>query len=186
MYMFAMICDFFLYAGLLVTENILTMITIFFCFGLLSPIRLQVGFVYLMECMPTRYQSAATTAYFELDAIMYIVATFYFWKISKEWFWYCFIGYVWQFICIVCLFLIPESPRFLVSSGRMKEARKAFEKIAWWNRKEMEWDESLGEKLAQQKSTQFHILEVSNLPLDDTSETRFKEWLEDKVGDQLT
>ena len=68
----------------------------------------------------------------------------------------------------------------------MKEARKAFEIIAKWNRKEMEWDESLSENLAIKKQTQFHMLEVSNLPLEDPNETSFRKWLEDKVGDQLT
>ena len=48
-----------------------------------------------------------------------------------------------QIVSIICLFFMPESPRYLVSVGKMNEARKAFTTIANWNRKKLDWDESL-------------------------------------------
>jgi len=38
---------------------------------------------------------------------------------------------------------MPESPRWLVTAGRFDEARKAFETIAKFNRKPLEWDERI-------------------------------------------
>jgi hypothetical protein len=38
---------------------------------------------------------------------------------------------------------VPESPRFLISTGRIDEARKVFTLIAKWNKKEFVWDEML-------------------------------------------
>ena len=48
-----------------------------------------------------------------------MVATVYFWKIDKHWFWYALIGYAWQIICVVGLYFIPESPRYLVKIGKL-------------------------------------------------------------------
>ena len=75
-----------------------------------------------------------------------MVATIYFWKISKQWFWYCLIGYIWNVISVVLLVWMPESPRYLVSVGKLNEAKKAFATIAWWNKRELEWDERLYSK----------------------------------------
>ena len=75
-----------------------------------------------------------------------MIGTIYFWKISTQWFWYCIIGYIWQIISVVFLVWMPESPRYLVSVGKLNEAKKAFATIAWWNRRELEWDERLYSK----------------------------------------
>ena len=80
--------------------------------------------------------------------MIYVVGTIYFWKISKHWFWYCLVGYVWQVISVVLLFFMPESPRWLVSVGRLSEAKVAFETIAKWNRTNLVWEE---EKYMQPK-----------------------------------
>ena len=73
--------------------------------------------------------------------MIYVVATVYFWKISKHWFPYVLIGFVWQAISCVLLLLMPESPRWLVSSRRLDRARQAFGTIAKFNRCELEWNE---------------------------------------------
>ena len=94
-YWFAMLGDLLLYTGLLITDHISVMIAIYFLFGMLSSIRIQVGFVYLMEVMPTSGQSLANSVWSVQETLIYTVAIVYFWKISKEWFWYCLIGYAW-------------------------------------------------------------------------------------------
>ena len=94
-YWFAMLGDLLLYTGLLITDHISVMIAIYFLFGMLSSIRIQVGFVYLMEVTPTSSQSLANSVWSVQETLIYTVAIVYFWKISKEWFWYCLIGYAW-------------------------------------------------------------------------------------------
>lgn len=80
-----------------------------------------------------------------------MVAIIYFWLISKHWIYYTLVGYVWQIVGTLLVCLLPESPRFLVSMGKLKEAKKSFETIAKWNRKELVWDESKFQKTKDDK-----------------------------------
>ena len=50
----AMVLDLFLYVGLFLTTDLIVMICIWFCFGLLTSIRTNVGYVYLMELLPRK------------------------------------------------------------------------------------------------------------------------------------
>lgn len=43
---------------------------------------------------------------------------------------------------------VPESPRYLVSAGRLDEARQAFATIARWNKRPLIWEEHLYTKSA--------------------------------------
>ena len=49
-----MICDLLLYTGLLITDSLAVMICLYFVFGMVSSIRVQVGYVYLIEMMPKK------------------------------------------------------------------------------------------------------------------------------------
>ena len=75
--------------------------------------------------------------------MVYVIATIYFWKISKLWYPFVAIGYVWNIISIILMFWVPESPRWLVSAGKLDEAREAFEVVAKWNSRKLIWDEKL-------------------------------------------
>ena len=50
-----MVIDFFLYIGLLVTSNLYVMITMWFSFGMMSAVRINVGYVYHMELLPKKW-----------------------------------------------------------------------------------------------------------------------------------
>ena len=76
------------------------------------------------------------------EAMIYILGTLYFWKVSKQWFYFTSIGYVQNFLGAILLIWMPESPRYLVTVGKLNEAKKAFSIIAWYNRKPLVWDES--------------------------------------------
>ena len=52
---FGQIIDLALYTGLLFTENLAVMIAIMVLFGIFSSLRVQVGYVYLMEMMPKKW-----------------------------------------------------------------------------------------------------------------------------------
>ena len=125
----------------MLTQSLKIMILLVFLFGMLSSIRINVGYTYLMEMLPRKAQTNVTSCWSIQEAAIYVVATIYFWKISKQWFWYCFIGYVWQLISLVCLFWMPESPRYLIKSGKIEQARKALTQIAKTNRREINWDD---------------------------------------------
>ena len=113
------------------------MVFIQFAFGFMSPLRINVGYVYLMELMPAKVQTTVTSLWSAMETTIYIIATIYYWKISKQWIWFSLIGFVWNIISAALTFWVPESPRFLLSIGKTDEAKVSLEKIASWNRKEL-------------------------------------------------
>ena len=46
------VIDLGLFTGLMLTHDLVVMIILFFCFGAMSSIRVNVGYVYLMELLP--------------------------------------------------------------------------------------------------------------------------------------
>ena len=143
-YFFAcMVLDLGLFTALMFTKNLYVMIAIFFCFGLLTSIRTNVGYVYLMEMLPKKAQTPVTTAWNVQEVMIYFMGTLYFWKICQCWFYFPLVGYAWQVISVIIMIWLPESPRYLVCVGKLDEAKKVFQIIAWFNNKELVWDEKL-------------------------------------------
>ena len=110
------------------------MIFIFFGFGAASSIRINIGYIYLMEVLPKKAQTPVTSGWNVQEAAIYVAATIYFWKISKHWQYFLLIGWIFNVISVVLLFFMPESPRWLIQVGKLDEARKAFAFIAKLNR----------------------------------------------------
>ena len=136
----AMVAQFFLYLGILSTKHLSLMIALWFTIGLLSSIRVQVGYVYLLELMPKKGQTPVTSIWNVQEVMIYVLAIIYFWKISTHWFWFCLFGLVFQSVSVILMFWVPESPRFLITSGKYDEARKSLTKISKFNGAEFEWD----------------------------------------------
>lgn len=129
-----------LWLGLFITSHLSVMVIMWLCFGMFSSIRTNLGYPYLMELLPKKYQTLVTTIWSIQEALIYVLATTYFWKISKHWFYFVLVGLIYNVSCIFLLYFIPESPRYLVNAGKLEQARKAFEKIAMFNKKELNWD----------------------------------------------
>ena len=77
-----------------------------------------------------------------IGAIGFSYASVYFWKISKDATYYFMIAFICYCICCICVFWLPESPRYLVQKGELDKARNVFEQIARWNGVEFTWDAS--------------------------------------------
>lgn len=75
-----------------------------------------------------------------------MLATLYFWKISTHWFYFVVIGLGFNIISVVGLFFLPESPRYLVTVKKFDEAKVAFEVMAKFNRKNLDWNEDMFKK----------------------------------------
>ena len=70
------------------------------------------------------------------DACIPLWLSIYFWRITKYWIYFYYVSLViWGVNCILW-FLIPESPRWLVSKQRSNEAKSILNKIAIINSKE--------------------------------------------------
>ena len=96
-----------------------------------------------------------------LEAFIYVLATLYFWKVNKHWFYFVLIGYTWNVISVVGMYWMPESPRFLLNVGKREEAFRAFQTIAKWNKKELVFDETLFSNIsASAKAKEQHTIEI--------------------------
>ena len=74
-----MVGDFLLYNMLMITQNIHVMLVTIFLFGLLCSIRLNVGYVYLVELMPKNRATFYGTLWNNFDCAIYPLAVIYFW-----------------------------------------------------------------------------------------------------------
>lgn len=97
-----------------------------FVFGMACVGTRSICFLYLMDLMPEKQQILVGTVLNFWDAIVPVLYTLYYWKISKNWLWFVVIfAEAAGLLVIVLTFILPESPRFLVSQKRYEEARKA-------------------------------------------------------------
>ena len=132
-----MIVQLVLYTMLMLCESLDVMIAIMFFFGMNASIRVNVGFVYLMELMPKKNQTFIGTAWSIGEAMTYFIATVYFWKVSKDWYNIVALGYFMTLFACFGSFLLPESPRLLIELKRIDEAKLNLDTIARWNGKHL-------------------------------------------------
>lgn len=161
----AVLVDLVLYTCLFFTHSLGWMIFIWTVLGAMNSWRTTVGYVYIMECVPKKAQTPVTSLWNVQEGGIYLLATLYFWKVSKHWFWFSLVGYIWNIISAVFMIWMPESPRYLVNSGQLQKAAEAFRIVAWFNKKELVWDESKfvkngestqkGQVFCSQESTSF-------------------------------
>ena len=90
----AMAVDTVLYTVLIWTNNLNVMIILMFLFGLISSARLNVGFVYMMELMPRSKHTLVGTCWCIAEGCIYLAATIYFNKVSKDSLNFMMVGYV--------------------------------------------------------------------------------------------
>ena len=65
--------------------------------------------------------------------VMTITAVFFGW-ISKD-YWYLVVGNLALAVPVTLgIFLLPESPRYLISKDRFREAEESFKRISYFNR----------------------------------------------------
>ena len=99
---------------LMFSHNYLITVLTMFVFGLLSSIRVGVGFPYCMELVCINKRTYYGTLINLTDGVITMAGAIYFWKISKDWFLFVGIGYVMTIITTVMVFYLPESPSWLV------------------------------------------------------------------------
>ena len=126
----------------MVTNNVAIMLILIFAQGTLSTIRINIGYLWLMELLPKRHQTAIGSIWNVYESFVVMVGPLYFGYVSNKWFYLVLAGYIEQVICLATCFFLPESPRLLVAMNRLGAARESFRSIAGINRKQLEWDSS--------------------------------------------
>ena len=133
LFRFGMLCDFICWNVLMFTHDVHVMLVTIFCFGMLSSIRINVGYVYLQELMPRSRATFYGTLWNNCECAIYPLATIYFWKISKHWVYFSSIGYALSLWSAVATFFLPESPRWLYSKQRLDRVGSSLRTVAWWS-----------------------------------------------------
>ena len=109
-------------------DNINTMLVYMFIIGLLTSLRINVGYIYMTEFIPKRGQSHFGTAWCALDASVMLWVTLYFMNsISRNWEVIVTVGMAMQVVGLVGSFMLPESPKFLIEQNRMQEAKECLQ-----------------------------------------------------------
>lgn len=60
--------------------------------------------------------------------------------ISKDWFYFAFIGYALNFFCAIGAWFMPESPRYLLSKGRIDDLKQTMQVIATVNQRPLRFN----------------------------------------------
>eukprot|EP00347_Sterkiella_histriomuscorum_P011808 403371019 len=95
--------------------------------------RYYVGFVYLQELMPKSHQTLVGLNIFLAHAFAKLFYDFYFYQITKNWIYLSYSSIAMVLICLICMYWIPESPKFLISSNQKQRAKQSFDQIAQIN-----------------------------------------------------
>jgi MFS family permease len=90
---------------------------------MISTARVSIGFVYMMEFIPKENHAFLCTFFMIQVPFITLLATVYFVYISKHWFWFCSIGVVMLVFVDVFSLWLPESPKYLLKTGKTSEAK---------------------------------------------------------------
>ena len=138
---------------MLFTHSIDVMFAIVFGIGALTTLRVNIGYIWLMELLPKKHQTTVGAGFNVISGFTVIMGATYFKFISKNWLYLVLVGYTLNFIALVTCFFLPESPRLLLALNRTKEAYNSLQWIAKWNRQTLDWnDYDMFDKLAKDGS----------------------------------
>ena len=69
------------------------------------------------------------------NTILLISYVIFYWLVSNDTRIVSSLGCALCILTTILAFFVPESPRFLVAKGRASDVQKAFNRMAWFNRK---------------------------------------------------
>ena len=121
------------FSVLLVTESYSSLIACMFTFGMVSTVRVNVGVNYMYESMHRDHYVNLCTFMAMGEGVIGTFATLYFMFISKGILGLLLIIFSLNVVSMISSFFYPESPRFLIKSGRIEEANQVFNLVAQAN-----------------------------------------------------
>ena len=117
-YFISMTGHLLVYLVFLISRSLTLNIAMMVLFGFFSLGRASVGYIYMQEMMPTAQQTIVGTTLQVLNGMIQIFGCIYFYFISKYWLWFEIFGWCLNLIVVLCLYFIPESPKYLLSKTR--------------------------------------------------------------------
>ena len=104
--------------------------------GIATGMRNSLGFVYMLEFVCEKHQSYVGALELTLESLVSISASIYFQYITKEWIWINYFGFIGVLAAaIASIWVIPESPKFLMMQCRFTEASLILKRMANTNGK---------------------------------------------------
>ena len=148
--------------------------------GCLSTIRVTIGFNYCIELAGERYRTLYGTLWLVQEGLIYLYGTIYFALISKHWVYFVFFGYMLNWVGVIGIYYLPESPVILMKRGRITEAYESLEYIAKVNGRKLNSTAESFLKSDYAKSADINdsvtgdeVATVSEDELEDTSSTKY-------------
>ena len=118
---------------MLLVPNMTVRSICFFMMGF-SNLKNSQSYVWLSECVPFSGRSFAFTIINIADSLTGLVAGIFYLYISRDYFPLYFFITALSYLAIVLGFFMPESPRWLLVSGKPTAGIQAINYIAWLNR----------------------------------------------------
>lgn len=115
----------FVYLGLILSSNLTLSTIFFFMLGLCCVGKSNLCYVYLLEFIPLRWQVYVGTFLLFLDGSTMIIISLYFRYMSRDWLYFQICGCCATAMAFLGSLIVPESPRYLQSVKRFKEAKVA-------------------------------------------------------------
>lgn len=106
---------------------------LFLILGVFSNMKSNLGFIYSQEVTDSKYKSMFGTILNIFDGGILILDYFYFFFVSKDWLYLHLFLLLMGVASFVVMFILPESPKYLLSMGKHQEALNALETIAKFN-----------------------------------------------------
>ena len=117
--------------GLIASDSVLLTQVLLFVMGLCAAGRVSVGFLYVMEVIPTASRGFISFLLGSIDCMTMIYATVYFKYLTHDSiYWELFSGCQNILMLILVLYYLPESPRWLYEKGQYQKAKETLIMIA--------------------------------------------------------
>lgn len=135
-YFISMAAHLAVYLVFLLSTSLTLNIVMMFFFGSLSVVRASIGYIYMQEFTPVAQQSIVGTLVQVITGTISILACIYFYFISPWWRPFQIFAWALNLVIVGCVFLVPESPKYLLSKKRFAEARVSLRYIAKVNKRD--------------------------------------------------
>ena len=129
-YSVAIVMAFILYVLVFFMPNATMMIILMFFFGICFAMLYTIGYVNLFESVPKKYVALVGACFGVWDFSTPLLTSLYFVYISKDWVYLGMFGCGLQFLSMISLFLVQESPYFMISLNRFDQLSKHFGEVA--------------------------------------------------------
>ncbi|CDW83769.1 solute carrier family member 5 [Stylonychia lemnae] len=164
-YFYSMLFHGLMYLGVILSHNLNLTIVFMGFFGFCSLGRASVGYLYMQELTPIKQQTIIGTILQIMNGLVTVLIALYFLYVSKHWEGFQIFGCATNFLIVVSIIFLPESPKYLISKKRYEDARNSLRIIARFNRHQGEvnfkFDREVLDELSSSKVNQTYSVDAS-------------------------